>query len=173
MPRPCSICTHPQRHAIDAALTASEALRNMAPRFGTSVTALHRHKHEHLLKHLADVQQSHTPALRSQGSPPMPQAPPTPLSPEAQQALAAYRNAVHNYQSRQQLCQGYLPMDRSTILVPLALRVAHARQRLAALGITPETLEGWEHYGHDPHATRYCWRSMADSMRGPRGGTKT
>jgi hypothetical protein len=27
-------------------------------------------------------------------------------------------------------------MDRSTILVPLALRVEHARQRLVALGIT-------------------------------------
>jgi hypothetical protein len=139
MPRPCSICTHSQRQAIDAALTAGEALRNMAPRFGTSVTALHRHKHEHLLKHLADVQQSHTPAPRAQGSPHMQQAP-TPLSPEAQQALAAYRTAAHDYQMRQQPRQGWLPQDRSTILVPLSLRVEHARQRLVALGITPETL---------------------------------
>ena len=140
MPRPCSICIHPQRQAIDAALTAGEALRNMAPRFGTSVTALHRHKHEHLLVPLADVQQPQTSAPVAQGLPPMPQAPPIPLSPEVQRALAAYQSAMHDYQSRQQLRQGCLPQDRSTILVPLALRVEHARQRLLALGITPDTL---------------------------------
>jgi hypothetical protein len=114
----------------------------MAPRFGTSVTALHRHKHEHLLKHLADVQQSHTPAPRSQGSPHMQQAPPTPLSLEAQQALAAYRRAVQEYEARRMIKPGWLPMDRSTILVPLVLRVEHARQRLLALGINPEALQG-------------------------------
>ena len=48
MPRSCSICTHPQRQAIDQALMAGAALRNIAPRFGTSVTALHRHRHAHL-----------------------------------------------------------------------------------------------------------------------------
>ena len=51
MPRACSICTHPDREAIDAALTGRDAFRNLAPRFGTSVTALHRHKHAHLLRH--------------------------------------------------------------------------------------------------------------------------
>ncbi len=48
MPRVCTVCIHPERPAINAALVASEALRNIAERFGTSVTALHRHKAEHL-----------------------------------------------------------------------------------------------------------------------------
>jgi hypothetical protein len=144
MPRPCSICIHPQRQAIDHALITGEAFRNMAPRFGTSVTALHRHKHEHLLVHRAAVQQSHTPAPVAQGSPHMTQAPPIPLSPEAQQALTAYRRAVHEYQLRRQSRQGWLPQDRTSILVQLQQRVEHARQRLVALGITdPETLRGW------------------------------
>jgi hypothetical protein len=33
-------------------------------------------------------------------------------------------------------------MDRSTILVPLVLRVEHARQHLLALGINPEAVQG-------------------------------
>jgi hypothetical protein len=56
------------------------------------------------------------------------------------QALEAYWHAVHEYETRRTIKPGWLPMDRSTILVPLALRVEHARQRLVALGITPETL---------------------------------
>src|SRR5262249_40725607 len=48
MPRACSICTHPDREAIDAALTGRGAFRNIASRFGTSVTALHRHQQAHL-----------------------------------------------------------------------------------------------------------------------------
>lgn len=43
MGRTCTVCTHPQRAAIDAALLAGESLRNIAQRYGTSVTALHRH----------------------------------------------------------------------------------------------------------------------------------
>jgi hypothetical protein len=56
------------------------------------------------------------------------------------QALAAYWHAVQEYETRRTIKHGWLPMDRSTILVPLALRVEYARQRLVALGITPETL---------------------------------
>jgi len=48
MPRTCSVCGHPDRPAIDAALVGGESLRNIAQQFGTSATALHRHRAEHL-----------------------------------------------------------------------------------------------------------------------------
>jgi len=44
MPRPCSICRHPERQAIDQALAAKEPYRNIAERFETSPAALHRHQ---------------------------------------------------------------------------------------------------------------------------------
>lgn len=52
MPRTCTICTHERRADIDAALLNGEALRNIAQRYGTSATALHRHK-DHLPGQLA------------------------------------------------------------------------------------------------------------------------
>ena len=48
MPRKCSVCGHEQRQAIDRALIDGESFRNIAERFGTSVTALTRHKASHL-----------------------------------------------------------------------------------------------------------------------------
>src|SRR5262249_32792790 len=155
------------RTVIDAALDSGQSLRAVARQFAVSKSSVERHQKHSLIPAPATP----TAAPRADTPPALPLAvqAPTPLrSLEVQRALAAYQSAMHDYQSRQQLRQGCLPQDRSTILVPLALRVEHAWQRLAALGITPETLEGWEHYGHDPHARRYCWRSMADSMRGPR-----
>lgn len=53
MPPKCSVCTHPNRAEIDRALVAGEAFRKIAERSGTSSTALHRHKSEHLPKRLA------------------------------------------------------------------------------------------------------------------------
>jgi len=44
MPQICSICRHKNRPEIDAALLRSESLRNIAKQFGTSATALHRHR---------------------------------------------------------------------------------------------------------------------------------
>lgn len=55
MARPCSICGHRERHALDRALIAGEALRGIAERSGTSTTALHRHKAEHLPRLLAEA----------------------------------------------------------------------------------------------------------------------
>lgn len=52
MPRTCTVCNHPKRSEIDEALLCSDSLRNIAERFGTSITALHRHKAEHLPAHL-------------------------------------------------------------------------------------------------------------------------
>ena len=69
MPRTCSICTHPERHAIDKALVAGEAFRNIAQRFGTSTGALHRHKAEHLPRLLARARRDedrHAEALVAQ-----------------------------------------------------------------------------------------------------------
>src|SRR3569623_2367752 len=48
MARLCTICTHPQRSAIAAAMLSGEALRRVAPQFGISDTALRRHRKDHL-----------------------------------------------------------------------------------------------------------------------------
>ena len=48
MPRTCTICNHPEHEAINSALVAGEAFRNIAKRFGTSPAALYRHKNTDL-----------------------------------------------------------------------------------------------------------------------------
>jgi hypothetical protein len=48
MPQACTICRHERQAEIDQLLVAGTSLRNIAQHFGTSATALHRHK-----KHLA------------------------------------------------------------------------------------------------------------------------
>lgn len=58
MPRVCTICQHPQRAAIDHALVAGEALRDIAGRFGVSKSALERHKAEHLPDTLVRAQEA-------------------------------------------------------------------------------------------------------------------
>lgn len=50
--RKCTICTHKQRSAIDSALTGNESFRHIAAQFGTSTTALQRHKADHIPKEL-------------------------------------------------------------------------------------------------------------------------
>ena len=44
MPPTCTCCSHPDRIALDKALAAGESLRIIAQRYGTSATALFRHK---------------------------------------------------------------------------------------------------------------------------------
>jgi DNA-binding transcriptional ArsR family regulator len=59
MPRVCTVCSHPQRPEIDRALVAGElSFRNIAERFGTSPTALTRHKKEHVPVSLAKAQEA-------------------------------------------------------------------------------------------------------------------
>lgn len=59
MPRVCTVCSHPQRPEIDRALVAGElSFRNIAERFGTSPTALTRHKKEHVPASLAKAQEA-------------------------------------------------------------------------------------------------------------------
>ncbi len=56
MPRSCTICAHPKRIEIDAALMASESFRNIAARFGISTGALQRHRSQHIATQLAKAQ---------------------------------------------------------------------------------------------------------------------
>ncbi|MBI4916891.1 MAG: hypothetical protein HY825_13670 [Acidobacteria bacterium] len=44
MPRSCSVCVHPRRAEIEAAIVAGETFRHMAARFGTSTGSLQRHR---------------------------------------------------------------------------------------------------------------------------------
>lgn len=54
MPKPCSICHHPERKAIEKALLDTEAgHRKVAKRFGISASALFRHRQNHLPKLIA------------------------------------------------------------------------------------------------------------------------
>jgi len=48
MPQVCTICKHHRRDEIDRALIGGESFRNIAERFGTSATALFRHKQRDL-----------------------------------------------------------------------------------------------------------------------------
>ena len=48
MPRTCTVCTHPERAAIDRALVQGAALRTIADQHGVSKTALIRHEDRHL-----------------------------------------------------------------------------------------------------------------------------
>jgi hypothetical protein len=48
VPRPCSICAHPARDAIDTALIDRQPFRRIAARFGVAATSLMRHYDDHL-----------------------------------------------------------------------------------------------------------------------------
>ena len=48
MPRTCTICTHPEREAIEHALLRSEPFRHIASRTGTSTASLQRHRKDHI-----------------------------------------------------------------------------------------------------------------------------
>jgi hypothetical protein len=58
MPRRCTICTHPDRHAVEKALIAQEPFRSMASRFDVSTSALVRHRKVHLPARLVQAQQA-------------------------------------------------------------------------------------------------------------------
>jgi hypothetical protein len=63
MPQICTICRHPERDTINAALIAGDPFRNIAERTGTSVGALTRHKAEHLPATLAKATEAKETAL--------------------------------------------------------------------------------------------------------------
>src|SRR5688500_1880811 len=56
MPRPCSVCAHPERDAIDKALVAGVANRRIAAQYAVSEQAIRRHRAEHLPEKLAKAE---------------------------------------------------------------------------------------------------------------------
>lgn len=62
MPRVCTICAHAERAAIDKALIDGRAFRHIAAQFGTSTTALQRHKADHLPASLTKAKDAATVA---------------------------------------------------------------------------------------------------------------
>lgn len=48
MPQTCRVCKHKRVEEINRELLEGETLRNIAEKFSTSTTALHRHKTEHI-----------------------------------------------------------------------------------------------------------------------------
>lgn len=129
MPRSCSICTHPKRQAIDQALMAGVAFRNIARRFGTSTTAVHQHRHEHLPSPLRP------PALLEEISPLEPV-----LSPEVQLALEAYQEAVVSYEIIRQTDWRRSLYSPGALLSPAWRKVQAHAQRLRQLGFDPASL---------------------------------
>lgn len=53
MPRRCSVCTHPRRTEIDAALIAGQGGSAVALRYGLNQSSLYRHAENHLQKAIA------------------------------------------------------------------------------------------------------------------------
>jgi hypothetical protein len=56
MPRTCTVCTHKQRSAIDAALVGREPFRHIAAQYKVSTSALVRHSDDHLPASLLKAQ---------------------------------------------------------------------------------------------------------------------
>src|SRR5207249_4043406 len=56
MSRPCTICNHPQRSAIDRALASGDPYRKVALRYGISTATVSRHRTAHLADRLARAQ---------------------------------------------------------------------------------------------------------------------
>jgi len=62
MPRPCTVCHHPERAAIDEALVTGLTYRNISIRFDIPVMALFRHKQGHLPVTLMQAHEADTVA---------------------------------------------------------------------------------------------------------------
>lgn len=58
MSRVCTICIHSERSEIEKCLVNAVPYRIIASRFGTSSTALQRHKSDHLPGHIAKAQEA-------------------------------------------------------------------------------------------------------------------
>jgi hypothetical protein len=56
--RPCSICDHDERHAIDVALVSREPYRSIARRYEVSKDALSRHTQVHIPEYLAQAKRA-------------------------------------------------------------------------------------------------------------------
>ncbi len=56
MPRTCTICTHPERANIEAALTAGTSYRNIAKQFDVGFSSINRHAAEHIQETIKQTQ---------------------------------------------------------------------------------------------------------------------
>ncbi len=56
--RVCTICTHAERDALDAALLANESYRSITERYSVSAGAIARHKQEHIPAALAKASEA-------------------------------------------------------------------------------------------------------------------
>lgn len=60
MPQTCKICRHDKRNEIDRALLAGEPYRYIVKQFGTSTSALVRHKADHIPVALSKAREAST-----------------------------------------------------------------------------------------------------------------
>jgi hypothetical protein len=58
MPRTCTVCSHPKRSEIDAALLRSDSLRSIVERCSISMGSLVRHSQKHLAQSIAAAKQA-------------------------------------------------------------------------------------------------------------------
>ena len=58
MPRVCTVCTNPEREAIDRLLVSGASIRETSALYRVSEDALSRHKQEHLPKQLMKAQEA-------------------------------------------------------------------------------------------------------------------
>lgn len=58
MPRTCTICGHPERDAIDAALVAGQAFRRVAAQYSVTEQAIRRHRKARLPAALTKAQEA-------------------------------------------------------------------------------------------------------------------
>ena len=124
MPRVCSICHRADRLAIEGALRGGTPLRTIASRWNVSKTALLRHRDKHVRP---------TPE-----TPQRPQVPRQPAcAPEAVQALAAYQEALQNYEELRQAGDRGQPMLSAGFLSARWYQVKRAYQRCLACGVDP------------------------------------
>jgi hypothetical protein len=64
--RPCTVCTHPDRNAIDEALAGGSSARDIAASFRVSEDAVARHKGQHLRLRLMEARNSAEESERAQ-----------------------------------------------------------------------------------------------------------
>lgn len=58
MPRKCTVCTHPQKEAIDKALVAGKPNRRISSQYSLSEASVRRHKKAHLPAKLAKAEEA-------------------------------------------------------------------------------------------------------------------
>lgn len=58
MPRVCTVCSHPERETIDAALASGEPNRRIAARFNLAESSVRRHVAEHIATLLAKAEEA-------------------------------------------------------------------------------------------------------------------